>query len=78
MTLSCTPSVIQTVLSWTHNGTVVHGDKDTIFSPVHLNHNLKLDNTDVEDSGLYICHAELDDEIVKQSIDVTVVPGNGI
>ena len=78
VTLSCIPSVIETVLSWTHNGAVVHEDEDTTFSPQNLNHNLILDNTDVDDSGQYICHAELDDETVKQSISVTVVPGTYI
>ena len=75
MTLSCIPSVIETVLSWTHNGTIVNEDEDTTFSPMNLNHNLILDNTDVDDSGQYTCRAELDDEIVEQSITVIVVPG---
>ena len=75
VTLSCIPSVIETVLSWTHNGTNVNEDKDTTFSPLNLNHNLILDNTDVDDSGQYTCSAVLDDEIVEQNINVTVVPG---
>ena len=75
MTLSCIPSVIETVLSWTHNGTNVNEDKDTTFSPSNLNHNLILDNTDADDSGQYTCRAVLDDEIVEQNINVTVVPG---
>ena len=78
VTLSCTPSVIETVLSWTHNGAVVHEDEYTTFSPVNLNHNLILHNTDVDDSGQYICRAVLDDEIVEQSISVTVVAGTYI
>ena len=45
---------------------------------MNLNHNLILDNTDVDDSGQYICHAELDDEMIEQSISVTVVPGTNI
>ena len=75
MTLSCIPSVIETVLSWMHNGAVVNEDEDTTFSPIHLNHNLILDNTDVDDSGQYVCRVELDDETVEQSISVTVVAG---
>lgn len=75
MTLSCTPSVIETILSWTHKGTVINEDKDTMFSPLNLNHNLILDNIDVEDSGQYTCRAVLDDETVEQSINVTVVAG---
>ena len=75
MTLSCIPSVIETVLLWTHNGEVVNEDEDTTFSPINLNHNIILDNTDVEDSGQYICRAVLDNEIVEQNISVTVVPG---
>ena len=75
MTLSCIPSVIETVLSWTHNGAVVNEDEDTTFSPMNLNHNLILHNTDVDDSGQYICCAVLDNEIVEQNISVTVVPG---
>ena len=75
MTLSCIPSVIETVLSWTHNGTVVNEDKDTTLSPMNLNHSLILDNTEVDDNGQYTCRAKLDDEIVEQNISVTVVPG---
>ena len=75
MTLSCIPSVIETVLLWTHNGTVVNEDEDTTFSPMNLNHNLILHNTDVLDSGQYTCRAALEKEMVNQSINVTVVPG---
>ena len=75
VTLSCIPSVIETVLSWTHNGAVVNEDEDTTFSPMNLDHNLILDNTDVDDSGLYTCRAVLDNEIVEQNISLTVVPG---
>ena len=77
VTLSCIPSVIETVLLWTHNGVVVNEDEDTTFSPMNLNHNLILDNTNVDDSGQYTCRAELD-KIVKQSISVTVVPGKSM
>ena len=75
VTLSCIPSVIETVLSWTHDGAVINEDEDTTFSPLNLNHNIALHNTDVDDSGQYICHAEVDNELVEQSISVTVVPG---
>ena len=75
MTLSCIPSVLETVLSWTQNGVVVNEDDDITFSPINLNHDLILDNTNVDDSGQYTCHAELDDEMIEQSINVTVVPG---
>ena len=78
MTLSCIPSVTETVLSWTHNGTVVNEDEDTTLSPMNLNHNLILHNTDVVDNGQYTCRVELDDEIVEQSISVTVVQGINI
>ena len=75
MTLSCIPSVLETVLSWTQNGVVVNEDDDITFSPINLNHDLILDNTNVDDSGQYNCHAELDDEMIEQSINVAVVPG---
>ena len=75
MTLSCIPSVTETVLSWTHNGAVVNEDEDTALSPRNLNHYLILDNTDVDDSGLYTCQAIIDDKTVEQSINVTVVAG---
>ena len=75
VTLSCIPSVTETVLSWSHNGTNVNEDENTSFSPVNLNHNLILDNTDVGDSGQYTCRAILDDEVVEQNITVTVVAG---
>ena len=78
VTLSCIPSVIEIVLSWSHNGTNVDEDEHTSFSPVNLNHNLILDNTDVDDSGQYICRAILDNEVVEQSITVTVVAGTYI
>ena len=78
VTLSCIPSVIETVLSWSHNGTNVDEDENTSFSPVNLNHNLILDNTDVGDSGQYICRAILDDEVVEQDITVTIVAGTDI
>ena len=73
--LSCIPSVIETVLSWTHNGTVVNEDKDAKLSPMNLNHNLILHNTDEDDNGQYICRAVLGSEIVEQNISVTIVPG---
>ena len=75
VTLSCIPSVMETVLSWTHNETVVIEDEDTTYSPMNLNHNLILHNTDVDDSGQYICRAVLDSGIVEQNISVTIVPG---
>ena len=75
VTLSCIPSVIETVLSWTHNGVVVNEDEDTKFSPMNLNHDLILRNTDEDDNGQYICHAVLDSIIVEQNISVTIVPG---
>ena len=75
VTVSCTPSVIETVLSWTHNGTNVNEDESTSFLPVNLNHSLTLHNTDVDDSGQYTCRAILDDEVVEQNITVTVVAG---
>ena len=75
VTLSCIPSVMETVLSWTHNGAVVNEDEDTTLSPMNLNHNLILHNTDVDDNGQYICRVVLDNEIVEESISVTVVPG---
>ena len=42
---------------------------------MNLNHNLILDNTDLDDSGQYICRAVLNNETVEQNIRVTVVPG---
>ena len=43
---------------------------------MNLNHDLILDNTDVDNSGQYTCRAVLEHEVVEQSIGVTVVPGN--
>ena len=76
VTLSCIPSVIETVLSWTHNGVDLDEDENTTFLPMNLNHKLILENTDVDDSGQYICRAMLDDDVIEGSITVTVVPGN--
>ena len=66
---------METVLSWIHSGASVVEDEDTTFSPMNLNHNLILHNTDVDDSGQYICRAVLDNEMVEQRISVTVVQG---
>ena len=75
VSLSCTPSVIETVLSWTHDGRELHEDENTTFLPINLNHDLILDNAVVNDSGQYTCRAVLNDEVVEQNITVTVVPG---
>ena len=73
--LSCFPSVNEAVLLWTHNGAMLFEDENTSFLPINLNHNLILDNTDIDDSGQYTCRAVLNDEVVEQSITVFVVPG---
>ena len=73
--MSCIPSVIETVLSWTHNGADVNENENTHFLPLNLNHNLIIDNVDVDDSGQYTCLAVLDNEVIKQTINVSVVAG---
>ena len=73
--LSCIPSVIETVLSWTHNGANINENENISFFPLILHHYLHINNAGVGDSGLYVCRAMLDDEVVEQSISVTVVPG---
>ena len=78
VTLSCTPSVSETVLSWTHNGTELREDENTSFLPINLNHDLILNNTDIDDSGQYTCRAVLNDEVIEQSITVFFVPGTYI
>ena len=76
MTLSCIPSVFEIFLSWTHNGADLNEDENTTFLPMNLNHELILDDADVDDSGQYICRAMLDDDVIEGRITVTVVPGN--
>ena len=73
--LSCTPSVLKTVLSWTHNGRDVTESENISFSPSIRNHNLILKNLSVDDGGMYICLADLDDEIVEKKFTVKVVAG---
>ena len=80
ITLSCTPSITDVVLLWTHNNTEVMQREDIAFSPTILNHNLNIGNTMESDSGVYICRAALEEEDmpVEQTITVTVVPGTCI
>ena len=66
---------MDTVLSWTHNGTVVNEDENISFSPKFLKHNLIIDNADVNESGLYTCHAMLGDEVAEQNISIVVLAG---
>jgi len=75
ITLSCTPSIMEVVLQWTHNGEEVMQREDITFTPSILSHSLTIGNTIESDSGKYVCRAALEDMTVDQSITVTVVPG---
>ena len=76
ITLSCTPSIMEVALMWTHNGTEVMQRRDITFTPSVLNHNLIIGNAMESDSGVYVCSAVQEDITVEESITVNIVPGN--
>jgi len=76
ITLSCTPSIMEVVLLWTHNGVDVLQNDEISFSPPLLNHNLMITNPKIGDSGIYTCRAAIEDTLIKQNITVNVTAGN--
>ena len=75
VTLSCIPSILETALSWAHNGKNVNEDENISFSPLNRNHSLILNNASLNDSGVYTCHVALEDKVVEENISVIIVAG---
>jgi len=76
ITLSCTPSIMEVVLLWAHNGVDVLQNDEISLSPPLLNHNLMIANPRIRDSGVYTCRAAIEDTLVEQNITVTIIAGN--
>ena len=70
--LSCTPSTMEVVVLWTHNGIRVLQKRDVRFSPPNLNHTLTIENASECDSGIYTCFAISDDGSVLAGQTITV------
>jgi len=75
VTLSCTPSVMGTVLWWTHNGTsVIQRSRGRMFTlPTQ---NFIIINAGINASGIYTCRDAMDNPVLQKNITVTVLPGN--
>ena len=67
---------MEIVLLWTHNGADVMQRNDISFFPPLLNHSLIIANPTAGDSGIYTCRAAIEDVLVEQSINVSVIAGN--
>ena len=76
ITLSCTPSIMEVALMWTHNGAEVMQRTDITYTPSTLNHNLIIGNAMESDSGVYVCSAVQEDMTIEDTITVNIVPGN--
>ena len=78
VTISCRPNVTDVVLFWVYNdnGTNITGSTGRIsLSPAGINHNLTIIDPVMTDSGIYYCRTDVEDLIVEQYINVTIVPG---
>ena len=79
VTLSCTPSITEAVLVWTHNGTNVEQRNDITYSPPILNHSLIIANARIRDSGVYTCQScHAADTLDEQNITVEVIAGSRV
>ena len=74
VTLSCTPSVMGTVLWWTHNGSVIQRNSVMMLTSSTSNQNIT--NAGINASGIYTCRDAMDIPVLQQNITVTVLPGN--
>ena len=78
VTISCAPNITEAVLYWLYNnnGTNITGSTGRIsLFPPGINHNLTIINPVVSDSGNYSCRSVIEDELVQESINVTIVAG---
>jgi len=79
VTLSCTPSVMECVLVWIHNGTDIKQRNDITYSPPMLNHSLKISNARLGDSGVYTCRScHAANTLIEKNITVEVIEGKYI
>jgi len=76
ITLSCTPSILEIVVLWTHNGTDIMQRNDISFSPPLLNHYLIISNPTLRDSGVFTCRAAIEDTLIEQNISMNIIAGN--
>ena len=79
VTISCTPNVTDVVLYWVYNDNGTNITKSTgriSLSPAGINHNLTIIDPVMADSGIYYCRTDVEDLIVEQSINITIVPGS--
>ena len=76
VTLSCTPSIRETVLWWTHNGSVIETNSVAMLTPSTSDQNFIITNAEINDSGIYTCRDAMDNPVLQQNITVIVLPGN--
>jgi len=78
VTISCSPNITDAVLYWVYNDNGINITESTArisLSPPGINHNLTIINPITADSGIYYCRAVVEDLLVQQSINVSIVPG---
>ena len=78
VTISCIPNVTDVVLFWVYNdnGTnITESTRRISLSPAGINHELTIIDPVMADSGIYYCRTDVEDLIVEQHINVTIVPG---
>ena len=81
VTISCTPNITEAVLYWVYNdnGTNITESTGKIsLSPRGINHNLTIINPVMSDSGIYSCRSVIEELIVQDRINVTIVEGKHI
>ena len=74
ITLSCRSLQSNITLQWSYNGSDISSSSHYHFTPPFLNHNLTITNADYTDSGNYVCGFRLNNKVINQSINLTVVP----
>ena len=78
ITISCAPNITEAVLYWVYNdnGTNITEPTGRInLSPRGINHNLTIINPVMSDSGIYFCRSVVEELIVEDTINVTIVEG---
>ena len=81
ITISCTPNITEAVLYWVYNdnGTNITESTGRIrLFPSVINHNLTIMNPVMSDSGIYFCRSVIEEQLVQESINVTIVPGMNV
>ena len=75
LNISCTPSIPEAVLSWSHSMNNLTQRDGIIFFPPSLNHTLSFEKLKASDSGIYTCRVAIDNPVFKENINLTVIPG---